>query len=80
MHFDGWFGMGHWLWLLFWVALVAGAVWLAARMIQDERTCRGETPLELLDRRHAAGEISSSEYEERRARLIQDGERETPRK
>jgi putative membrane protein len=31
-----------------------------------------QTPLQILKRRYAAGEIASEEYEERRARLLQD--------
>jgi putative membrane protein len=31
-----------------------------------------QSPLQLLKRRYAAGEINSEEYEERRARLLRD--------
>jgi putative membrane protein len=34
-----------------------------------------ETPLELLQRRYAAGTISSAEYEERKAKLERDTHR-----
>lgn len=33
---------------------------------------RRDTPLELLQRRYAAGEITSDEYEERKTRLERD--------
>jgi putative membrane protein len=31
-----------------------------------------QTPLQLLQKRYAAGEITSEEYEERRAKLLRD--------
>jgi putative membrane protein len=31
-----------------------------------------QTPLQILQRRYAAGEITSEEYEERRAKLLRD--------
>jgi uncharacterized membrane protein len=34
----------------------------------------GDTPLDQLERRYAAGEITSQEYEERKAKLTRDRE------
>lgn len=71
MHFDGWgfFGM-HVFWWLFWIILILVLLGLF------EPVPRGkvrETPLQVLQRRYAAGEISTQEYEERKSRLERDG-------
>ncbi|MCG2635206.1 MAG: SHOCT domain-containing protein [Gammaproteobacteria bacterium] len=67
---DGWafFGM-HLLWWLFWVALIVALFLLFAPV---PRARRRDTPLELLQRRYAEGEITSDEYEERKAKLERD--------
>lgn len=71
MHFDGWnfWGM-HFLWWLFWIAVVGALVGLL--LPASRNRSRRETPLELLQRRYAAGEISSEDYEERKAKLERD--------
>jgi len=54
--------------VLFWGLVILGAVWLLR-----EALGRGSSPgdpLTILDRRLAAGEITVSEYEERRRRLV----------
>jgi putative membrane protein len=68
------FGM-HLLWWIFWIALVA--VVIAILLLQQSRPQApppaqrsGPTPLEVLERRYAAGEISTDEFEERKAHLI----------
>jgi putative membrane protein len=68
---DDW-GAPWWpLWLLFWAALVATAVWLLAR-----RRDRGGDPRsrarEVLAERYARGEIGGEEYRERAAELRRD--------
>lgn len=72
MHFDGWgfWGM-HVFWWLFWIILIIAFFALATPLPRHRAR---QTPLELLQRRYAAGEISSEEYEERKAKL----ERDTP--
>lgn len=70
MH-GGWWGFGMWGMGLFWLVLVALLVLLAVRVMGDrspvrEPPGREETPLEILDRRYARGEIDRAEYEERR--------------
>ncbi len=53
--------------VLFWVLVVYGIVWLARRAPTSSSTAgRRETPLEILDRRYAEGEISDDEYRQRR--------------
>lgn len=68
MHYGEWgFWRMHIFWWLFWIALV---VVLFLPITPVSRGRRRETPLEVLQRRYAAGEISTEEYEERKAKLI----------
>jgi putative membrane protein len=70
------FGPGGW-WMmlmpLLWIALIAVIVWAAVRLIQPggggRAEARRETPLEILDRRYAQGEIDDTAYTTARARL-----------
>ena len=55
--------------LIFWGLMLAGAVWLVRELVRGRATSGSETPLGLLDRRFAAGEISAEEYRERKAVL-----------
>lgn len=68
MHYGEWgfWGM-HVFWWLFWVAVI---VVLFLPITPVSRGRRRETPLEVLQRRYAAGEISTEEYEERKTKLI----------
>jgi putative membrane protein len=64
------------LWLLVLAALVAGIVWLA-RVVwdrsgsdgRDRGRPGGDTPLDILRRRYAAGEISHDEFERMKREL-----------
>jgi putative membrane protein len=70
MHYGEWFFWGmHVFWWLFWIAVI---VVMFAPFTPVSRYRRRETPLELLQRRYAAGEISTEEYEERKAKLKLD--------
>lgn len=70
MSYVGWGFMGmHALWWLFWIALI---VVFFALMEPVPRSRRRVSPLEVLQRRYAAGEISDKEYEERKAKLKHD--------
>jgi putative membrane protein len=63
----GWFGMG--LVGLFWVLLVAFAVWgLMQLLFAPERTVAPDAA-EILKRRYAHGEITREEFEEALAAL-----------
>ena len=57
--------------VLFWVIVIALVVWLARGGAQGfgRQTVERVTPLEILDRRFAEGEITSEEYRERREAL-----------
>ncbi|MFZ5862340.1 MAG: SHOCT domain-containing protein [Nitrospirota bacterium] len=70
MHFDGWgfFGM-HVFWWLFWIVLILAFFSLLTPVPRHKAR---ETPLQILQRRYAAGELSTQEYEERKARLERD--------
>ena len=70
---DGYFWGMHGLWWLFWLILLVLLFTVAPPV--PKRSPRRETPLDILQRRYAAGELSTEEYEQRRAVL----ERETPR-
>jgi putative membrane protein len=73
-HWGGWmWGAGMWLgglaMLIFWGALIVGAV-LVVRLLgglpsHDERT----SPLDVLKRRYASGEITREQYEQMRKDL-----------
>jgi putative membrane protein len=72
MHGD--FGSGWWVvmmvgMLIFWGLVIVGAVWLVREFMHGRETSGPDTPLALLDRRFAAGEISAEEYRERKAVL-----------
>lgn len=68
MHYGEWgfWGM-HIFWWLFWIAVI---LVLFSPLTPVSRR-RRETPLEVLQRRYAAGEVSTEEYEERKAKLIE---------
>lgn len=71
MHFyeGGWFWGMHIFWWLFWALLIVLFFTLVTPVPKHRVR---ETPLEILQRRYAAGEISSEEYEERKAKLERD--------
>lgn len=69
MYYEGWnfWGM-HVFWWLFWIAVIVA---LFSLFTPVPRSRRREKPLEVLHRRYAAGDISTEEYEERKAKLIE---------
>ena len=60
----------HWIWWLVWAAVIAAAAWWAF----SRRTAAPPeaAPLDRLQRRYADGEITTEEYEERKANLLRD--------
>lgn len=68
---------GHWLggllMLAFWILIILGVVFLvravASRGGSGGAGERRETPLEILERRYAKGEIDKTEFEERKRTL-----------
>ncbi len=84
MMYWGW-GMGlvgMLLMVVFWVLVVAGAVWLISRLTPRGGSYQApanwtpstpqETPLDILKRRYASGEITKAEYEQIRQDLLSD--------
>jgi putative membrane protein len=69
-HMGDW-GAGWWvlmavMMVLFWGLVIVGAVWLI-RALMSERHGHGDrSPLEVLDRRLASGEITPEDYRQRR--------------
>jgi putative membrane protein len=61
----------HGYWWIFWIL-----IWICffSFMMPVRRTTyrQLQSPLQVLQRRYAAGEITSEEYEERRAKLLRD--------
>ena len=78
MFHDGWgfFGM-HALWWLFWIVVLVLFFSVLTPVHRNEARRQRQTPLEILQRRYATGEISTQEYEERNAKLQADGSPET---
>lgn len=74
MHYNDWgfWGMHFWgmhiFWWLFWIAVMV--VFFSALSPTPRR--QSERPLDTLKRRYAAGEITTEEYEERKAVLERD--------
>ena len=68
-HIGGSFWGMHFFWWLFWVAAV---MLLFSPMTPVSAGRRRETPLQVLQRRYATGEVTTVEYEERKATLERD--------
>ena len=62
-------GLGMGLGMILWIALIAVAVWAATSLFSNWARSADESPLEILKRRYARGEISQAEYEQARANL-----------
>ena len=65
------FGGMHAYWWLFWILI--WMVFFSFFMPMRRTTYRQmQSPLQILQQRYATGEITSEEYEERRAKLVRD--------
>ena len=67
----GFFGM-HMFWWMFWFALLIGGVSFFEPVPRSQGKHRKSSPLEILQKRYANGELSSDEYEQRKSRLERD--------
>ncbi len=68
----GW-GMGFgWIWMIiFWVVVIAGIAYFVQAVIRGyRRSDQGESPLDILKKRYAKGEISKEEFERMRDDLM----------
>lgn len=63
---------GSLLMLMFWVAVILLIVWAVRRYASPPRGRAHDSPLAILTRRYAAGEISQSEYEQAH-RILESG-------
>ena len=73
-NFDsGWFGM-YMLWWIFWILILVSFFSFLTPVPRKKARLNRQTPLDILQRRYAAGDIAKEDYEERKARL----EREAP--
>jgi putative membrane protein len=75
MFYDNGFFMGgmHGLWWIFWVVLLGVIVFYGWGRPRERHRGSRETPHEVLRRRLANGEITTDQYEERKALLDRDG-------
>jgi putative membrane protein len=62
MHMYWWF-----FWVLIWISFFS--FWMPMRRVTYRQM---QSPMQLLQRRYAAGEITSEQYEEQRAKFIRD--------
>lgn len=75
MHWNYDWGMGAGLgWLLmviFWILIVLGGVYLIKLIVGGAKTMEKEdTPLDILKKRYARGEITKDEFEEKKKDII----------
>lgn len=72
MHFveEGWFFGMHLFWWLFWFSVIGLFFSLVTPVPRGRMR---ETPLQILQGRYAAGDISTEEYEERKRHLEHHG-------
>jgi putative membrane protein len=73
---SGWFLGMHLAWWIFWI-VVAVAAWAVVSRSITPLSERTRSPLEVLQLRYAQGELTTEEYEERRAKLS-EREHSTP--
>ncbi|WP_238354401.1 SHOCT domain-containing protein [Fulvivirga marina] len=68
--YEGHFWGMHWIWWILWIILI---FWIFATpwSIPGQRK-KNDSPLEILKRRYASGEISTEEYQERK-QLLENG-------
>lgn len=74
MYRDGLHFMGglHWVWWLFWIVLIGLVAYYGWGRPSARQGGSNETPLEVLKRRLANGEVTTEEYEQRKALLDRD--------
>lgn len=82
--YTGGMGPGAWVFMgLFWVALIAVILWLVVQLLptrggttsagQGPAAPAPESPLDILDRRLARGEVDLETYRAQRAALLESG-------
>ena len=72
-HWDiGFWGGMHFLWWFFWILLLISFFSFSTPVSRKTARLNRFTPLELLQRRYAAGDIKTDDYEKRKALLERD--------
>ena len=61
----------HFLWWMFWIVLI-GTAFVTVTPLPKQYAKSGPRALDILRRRYAAGELSSEEYERRKAIIVRD--------
>jgi len=59
---------GGWM-MIFWWALAIALIYLAVKGLTNQKNSQGDSPLEILKKRYAAGLISKKEFEETKSAL-----------
>ena len=79
MFYDGGYAMGgmHGLWWFFWLVLIGVLVFYGWGSPSEKRRHPRESPLDVLQRRLASGEIAAEQYEQRKALLDRDAKAPT---
>jgi putative membrane protein len=72
-YWDSGFGGMHLLWWFFWILAIAIFFSMAVPVRRGRYSQLRETPLDVLRRRFAAGELTTAEFDERSERLIGSG-------
>ncbi len=62
-------GLGMGIGMILWIVLIAVVIWAAISFFSTGSGREDESPLEILERRFARGEISQAEFEQARAHL-----------
>ena len=62
-------GLGMGLGMIVWVLVIAAIAWALIALFNGRTDPQQETPLEILERRYAKGEIDEAEFERARQRL-----------
>ena len=72
MHWGYGWGMGNgWFFMVvFWVLVIAGIIYLIKSVVGTKRHAEEETPLDILKKRYAKGEINKEEFEEKKKDLL----------
>jgi putative membrane protein len=67
----GFWGM-HAFWWFFWIVFIVGVLSFFGQVSKSKAKDHKESSLEILQKRYAKGEISTTEYEERKSTLNSD--------
>ncbi|MEX0680348.1 MAG: SHOCT domain-containing protein [Balneolales bacterium] len=69
MHDFHFFG-GGWMMIFWWIVIIAVVIVVIRALIKNNKQDKHETPMDILKRRYANGEIEKEEFEERKKELL----------